>query len=140
MPSQSRTLAIAAALAAPLFLGGCLERTIHITSDPPGALVWLNDIEVGRTPLETDFTYYGEFSVRLRREGYEPIVTSRTAKAPVYEWPVVDLAAELWPQRISTDIRWHFELVPAAERTDADAAREDILRRAAETRDLLSRP
>jgi hypothetical protein len=140
MPSLPRTLAIAAAIAAPLFLGGCLERTIHITSDPPGALVWLNDIEVGRTPLETDFTYYGEFSVRLRREGYEPIVTSRTAKAPVYEWPVVDLAAELWPQRISTDIRWHFDLVPAAERTDADAAREDILRRAAETRDLLSQP
>lgn len=140
MPSLPRTLAIAAATAAPLLLGGCLERTIHITSDPPGALVWLNDIEVGRTPLETDFTYYGEFSVRLRREGYEPIVTSRTAKAPVYEWPVVDLAAELWPQRISTDIRWHFDLVPAAERTDADAAREDILRRAAETRDLLSQP
>lgn len=140
MPSQSRTLAIAAAVAAPLFLGGCLERTIHITSEPPGALVWLNDIEVGRTPLETDFTYYGEFSVRLRREGYEPIVTSRTAKAPVYEWPVVDLAAELWPQRITTDIRWHFDLVPAAERTDAEAAREDILLRAAETRDLLSQP
>jgi len=140
MPSIRHSLAIAAAIAAPLLLGGCLQRTIHITSDPPGALVWLNDIEVGRTPLETDFTYYGEFSVRLRREGYEPIITTRKADAPAYEWPVVDLAAEAWPQRITTDIRWHFDLVPAAERTDADAARDDVLRRAAETRDLLNQP
>ena len=121
-------------------LPGCLKRTIHVTSEPPGALVWLNDVEVGRTPLETDFTFYGEYSVRLRKEGYEPLVTTRKAKTPPYEWPVADLAAEAWPQQITTDIRWHFELVPAAERTNPEAAREGVLQRAAETRDRLNTP
>lgn len=133
--------AVAASFAAFLtVLPGCLERTITITSDPPGALVWLNDVEAGRTPLETDFTYYGVYSVRLHREGYEPLVTTRKADAPLYEWPVADLAAEAWPQKITTDIRWHFVLEPAAERLDGEAAREAILKRAAETRDRLNEP
>lgn len=137
---QVRFLASAAALAFAATVPGCLERTIHITSDPPGALVWLNDVEVGRTPLETDFTFYGEFAVRVRKEGYEPIMTTRTADMPLYEWPLVDLVTEAWPQKITTDIRWHFDLQPAAERTDPDAAREAVLQRAAETRELLNRP
>ena len=49
---------------------GCLKRTISVTTEPPGALVWINDVEVGRTPLETDFTFYGIYDVRLRREGW----------------------------------------------------------------------
>ncbi len=42
-----------------LFAAGCVQRTITITSDPPGALVWLNDREIGRTPLDVNFVYYG---------------------------------------------------------------------------------
>lgn len=135
-----RSLGFAAAISAAAVLSGCLERTIHVTSDPPGALVWLNDVEVGRTPLETDFTFYGEYAVRIRKEGYEPITTTRLAKMPAYEWPAVDLVSETWPQKISTDIRWHFDLVPAAERTDPEAAREGVLQRAAETRERLNQP
>lgn len=137
---SARAFAAAAALGCLLSLPGCLERTIHITSEPPGALVWLNDVEVGRTPLETDFTFFGEYSVRLRKEGYEPIMTTRKADMPAYEWPVVDLASEAWPQKITTDIRWHFDLAPAAERTDPEAARAAVLQRAAETRDRLNTP
>jgi hypothetical protein len=102
---ESRLAPAALAAALLVFLPGCLKRTIYVTSEPPGALVWLNDVEVGRTPLETDFTFYGEYSVRLRKPGFEPIVTTRHATLPAYEWPVVDLATEAWPQQISTDIR-----------------------------------
>ena len=140
LPQFVRPLAAAAALAFAAILPGCLERTIKVTSEPPGALVWLNDVEVGRTPLETDFTFYGEYAVRVRKEGYEPIMTTRLAKMPGYEWPVVDLASEAWPQKITTEFTWHFDLVPAAERTDPEAAREAILQRAAETRDRLNTP
>jgi len=139
-PRPIRFLASAAALACAAAVPGCLERTIHVTSDPPGALVWLNDVEVSRTPLETDFTFYGEYAVRVRKEGYEPIMTTRLAKMPAYEWPAVDLVAEAWPQKITTDICWHFDLVPAAERTDPEAARQDVLQRAAEMRERLNTP
>lgn len=128
-------LLVSAAAALP----GCLKRTIHVTTEPPGALVWLNDVEVGRTPLETDFTYYGVYSVRIRKEGFEPVATTRRAAMPVYEWPVVDLAAEAWPQTIETNIRWHFELSPTPERTDPDAARRDAVERAKGMRDAAAR-
>lgn len=49
-------------------LTACVERTISITSTPSGALVHLNDQEVGRTPLTVPFTYYGVYDVRLEHE------------------------------------------------------------------------
>ena len=114
-----------------------------LTHDPchhraAGALVWLNDVEVGRTPLETDFTYFGVYSVRIRKEGFEPVTTTRRAAMPVYEWPVVDLAAEAWPRTIETDIRWHFDLAPTAERTDPASARRDAVERARSMRDAAA--
>ncbi len=49
-------------------LTGCVERTISISSEPSGALVHLNDEEVGRTPLTVPFTFYGTYSVRVTHE------------------------------------------------------------------------
>ena len=54
-------------------MSACVRRTIEITSEPEGALVWLNDREVGRTPCSIEFTHYGRYDVRLRRDGFEPI-------------------------------------------------------------------
>jgi len=96
-------------------LPGCLERTITITSEPPDAIVWLNDVEVGRTPLKTGFTFYGDYDVRLRKEGYEPVQTHRETDTPIYEFAPIDLAATAWPGRIKTDLVWHFDLVPSPE-------------------------
>ena len=61
--------------------GGCgrQERVIEITSEPAGAVVWLNDRELGRTPVQTEFLFFGVYDVRLALEGYEPVVTSREA-------------------------------------------------------------
>jgi hypothetical protein len=106
---------------------GCLERTVSITSEPPGAVVWMNDTEVGRTPLKTGFIYFGEYDVRVRKEGYEPISTHRTAKAPVSEAAPVDIFATAWPGRVKTEIAWHFDLTPvepAGEKELIDRARE----------------
>lgn len=136
--SIARVAACCLLISAAAGVPGCLKRTIHVTSEPPGALVWLNDVEVGRTPLETDFTYYGLYSVRIRKEGFEPVVTTKRAKAPLYEWPVVDLAAEAWPQTIETNIRWHFDLSPTAERVDAQTARQDAVGRAREMRNAAA--
>ena len=52
-----------------LILSGCVDRTISITSTPSGALVYLNDEEVGRTPLVTPFTFYGP-AVTARMSAY----------------------------------------------------------------------
>lgn len=93
--------------------GGCgsPQRTIVITSDPPGARVWLNDVDLGTTPVQTPFKFFGKYDVRLAKEGYEPLVTSAEAKAPLHETPGLDLGGVLLPGKPSTRVEWEFTLV-----------------------------
>ncbi len=133
-----RTLATAGLALVALCTGGCLERTICVTTEPPGALVWINDIEVGRTPLETDFTFYGDYDVRVRREGYEPIVTHAKADTPPQELPGIDLLAEAAPMRFHNKVLWHWTLVPIAEAGDKQAAESDLIARAGELRGRIT--
>lgn len=124
-----------------LGLGGCLERRIQITSEPTGAMVWLNDVEVGRTPCETAFTYFGDYDVRVRLEGYEPLVERKKAKQPVYEYPPMDLVATALPAKIETEIKWHFVLNKTMESTQSkDAFEADLITRAKELRGQVDRP
>ena len=123
-------------------VGGCVERTIRVTSEPAGARVWLNDRDIGVTPTEATFTYHGVYDVRLEKPGYLPVHEPRKAKAPIYEWPGLDLIAEAIPARIENSHEWHFELEPDAELglspDEADAAlieRANELRRQATPED-----
>jgi hypothetical protein len=125
--SCAACLALAAA-------SGCVQRTISITSDTAGALVWLNDREVGRTPLEVGFLYYGEYDVRLEREGFEPFLGSGDAKAPWWETAGIDLFAELMPVPLESRVRWHYALQPVNDDPDA------LLGRARELRDAIKGP
>src|SRR4051812_15001051 len=99
-------------LAAAALLPGCLERRVSITSEPPGALVTANEVELGRTPLEASFTFYGEYDVRVEKEGFEVLRTKAKANTPIYENPPLDLLATAVPFTIETTVRWHFKLQP----------------------------
>lgn len=114
-----------------IFLGlaaGCVQRQMSIQSDPPGALVYLNGREVGRTPLEHDFLWYGTYDVQVRQEGYETLKTRTPVIAPWWQWPPFDLFAELFPL---TDRRsLHYTLTPAADTAidfDAIMARASVM-------------
>lgn len=98
-------------------LTGCVERRIEITSEPSGAMVWLNDQQVGRTPTEASFLYHGVYDVRLELPGYETLQTTGDADAPFYENAPIDLAAEALPMRIKNIQRWHYVLQPSLEST-----------------------
>lgn len=98
---------------------GCVQRTISITSEPAGALVWLNDQEVGRTPLAVPFKWYGVYDVRLEKEGYSPKWTTGEAAMPWWEAPGPDLVAELIPGAESR-VAWHYELEEAVPAADQD--------------------
>jgi hypothetical protein len=109
-------------------LGGCVERTISITSEPSGALVYLNDEEVGRTPVTVPFTYYGKYDVRLQKQGYTPLWTSGDAVAPWWEFPGPDLIAELGDNKVRID--WNYKLEPRDENSP-----DEVLKNAQEMRD-----
>jgi hypothetical protein len=116
-------------------LGGCLERRMTITSEPPGATVRVNDVEVGRTPVAASFVYFGKYQVELEHEGYEPMRTKAKASTPIYEYPPIDLLASALPMNITSEVKWHFVMQPDAMKQQpqeqADAA---LLQRAAELR------
>jgi len=94
---------------ASLSMTGCLQRTISITSQPSGALVYLNDEEVGRTPLTVPFTYYGTYDVRLEHADAQPLWTTHKADAPLYDLPGPDLIAEAVPNG-NVELKWHFDM------------------------------
>ena len=117
---------------------GCVERTLTITSEPTGALITLGDNEVGRTPLETSIKYHGTYDVLVTLDGYEPLRTTATAQAPLYEYPGPDLVAEVLPFTFHNEQAWHFVLEPRLESSGSQAELEaGMLQRAAELRTLL---
>lgn len=117
-------------------LGACRTRTLEITSEPSGALVWLNDEQVGRTPLETDFVHYGTYDVRVRMDGYVPLSTHRTASASLADQPGIDFFSQASPGRTVTS--WHFTLDPLPELIDQRGAENAAHDRAKAFRDHVT--
>ena len=115
-------------------LAGCVTQTLTVRSNPPGALVYLNNLEVGRTPVTTDFKWYGTYDVELRREGYETLKTQGKVIAPWWQWVPFDLFAELLPMRLHDRHHLHYALKPVS----TTAAEPDVmLKRSAELRGKL---
>jgi hypothetical protein len=114
--------------------GGCVERSLSIASDPPGALVYLNDQEIGRTPLQREFTWYGNYEVIIRKDGYQAIKTTAWVVAPIYEWVPLDLVAELLPIPLKDHRTLHYTMQPDPPPSQNDAY---LLDRASELRGEL---
>ncbi len=102
-------------------LSGCVERRLKITSDPPGALVYLANDEVGRTPLTMPFTWYGDYEVILRLEGYEAKITHTNITPPIYDIPPWDLISQAFvPWTYRYNVSRHYELTPLTPPTEAE--------------------
>ena len=120
MMKQARNLLLLVAVA--VMTLGCVQRTIKIDSTPQGALVHLNDEEVGRTPLSVPFKFHGVYDVRLELDGYKPLWTKEEAKAPWWEVPGPDLIAEaVSDAHVIQD--WHFDLEPKLAVSDAEVVK-----------------
>ncbi|HXE55781.1 MAG TPA: PEGA domain-containing protein [Tepidisphaeraceae bacterium] len=91
---------------------GCVERFLTVQSNPPGALVYMNDIEVGRTPLTKRFTWYGTYEVEVRKEGYQTLRTATPVIAPWWQWMPFDLGAELFPAMLDDHHTLTYALKP----------------------------
>ena len=94
--------------------GGCVHRSLTIRTDPPGALVYLNDELKGEAPVTFDFMWYGTHRVILKKDGFERIEESKRIRTPLYLWIPMDLVMELLPVPIRDDYTWAYELTPTA--------------------------
>jgi hypothetical protein len=111
-----------------VFGAGCVRRVVQITSDPDGAVVWMNDREVGSTPCEVEILHYGKYDVRVEKPGWEPVMTGRSANAPIWDLPGPDFFAELVPAEIESRNVWHFQLVVESDDADAVLLRAEVAR------------
>jgi hypothetical protein len=112
---------------AALALTGCygqVQRTITIDSEPEGARCWLNDNEVGKTPVTVPFTWYGTYSVRLEHPGYEPLIAKADVNAPMFQWIGPDLLYETVIPGIHHDTHAFRFALHEAKPTDPAALRE----------------
>jgi hypothetical protein len=100
-----------------LLASGCVEQTMDIQTNPPGALVALNDQEIGRTPMTRD--------VQVRLEGYETLKTHQKVIAPAWNWVPLDLVAQLLPITFKDHRTYTYTLTPLDPTKDQPAGLVD---------------
>ena len=81
---------------------GCVHRRLMIRSNPPGALVFVDNQEIGTTPAAVEFTYYGTRKIQLVLDGYETVTDYVAINAPWYQYFPLDFVSE---NLVPTDIR-----------------------------------
>jgi hypothetical protein len=73
---------------------GCVQRRMTIRSNPPGALVYVDDYQLGATPVSHDFVYYGTRRIRLVKDGYETLTVRQPFPLPWYQYFPLDFVTE----------------------------------------------
>jgi hypothetical protein len=109
----SRHVWIAALVLAALVPSGCVRRRLMVRSNPAGALVYVDNQQIGTTPCSVDFTYYGTREIRLIKPGYETLTVNQPIPTPWYEVPPLDFVSEnLAPSEIHDNRTVSYNLVP----------------------------
>ncbi len=125
------TLFVAASVVVAATSAGCVQRRMTVRTNVPGAQVYVDNYEVGRTPVSTDFIYYGDRTIRLVKDGYETQTVTQPVNAPWYQWPGLDFVAEnLWPFEIRDERQFDYQMQPQyVVPTDTLLTRAEDLRR-----------
>jgi hypothetical protein len=89
-----RCLAAMLAIVLTASQAACVERRMIVRSNPPGAVLYVDDYPIGTTPCATSFIYYGTRQIRLVKDGYETLVVNQPIPAPWYEFFPADFVAE----------------------------------------------
>ena len=120
-----------------LLVAGCVKRSILIETDPPGAQLWINEHEIGKTPVLYDFITHGRYKFRLEKSGFKPITAREMIRAPIYEWIGIDFVSE-WVLPVHLKDFHHFRYTlnsqPPMERAVVETS-EDVQKLVAKLRD-----
>ncbi|MBS0266352.1 MAG: PEGA domain-containing protein [Planctomycetes bacterium] len=73
---------------------GCMHRRLTIRSEPPGAAVMVDGVEVGYTPTSIDYTYYGTREITLTKEGYQTLTVPLKLSTPWYQCFPLDFVTD----------------------------------------------
>jgi len=92
---------------------GCVDRRFIVTTNVPGAQVYMDDKPVGASPADGRWDYSGYYKFTAVAPGYEPTVQRIRFRPRWYEYPPLDFIAEvLYPFRIEDVREVQLELYP----------------------------
>ena len=92
---------------------GCVQRRMTVRTNPPGALLYVDDYEIGTTPVSLPLTYYGTRKIRLVKDGYETLTAMQPIPPPWYEFFPMDFVSENFvPGQIHDQRTLDFQLRP----------------------------
>ena len=113
-----------------------------IRTNPPGALAYVDDNEVGLTPVAISPIYYGNRKIRLVKDGCETLTLIQAVPPPWYEIPPLDFFAEnLVPGKLRDIRTYDYQLRPQGVVPQADLlARAENLRRGTQTLSGVAAP
>jgi hypothetical protein len=112
---------------------GCVRRRLTVRSNPPGAVVYVDNQQIGTTPCSVDFTYYGTREIRLVKPGYETLAVTQPIPTPWYQYPGIDFISEnLTPYKIRDNRTVSYDLAPQRM-----AAPDEIIARGEQLRQQL---
>lgn len=95
-------------------LAGCVERRYTIRTEPPGALVVVNNEEIGRTPVSRSFVFYGDRDITLMLDGYQTQRVIQPVNAPWYDNLFTEFFSEnVLPFTVRDERDFKFSMVPA---------------------------
>jgi hypothetical protein len=111
---KRRLLVVVVGLVAASALSGCVERRYTIRTNPPGALVIANGEPIGTTPVSKSFTFYGDRTIRIIKEGYATKDIIAHFPAPWYDNIVTEFFTEnVIPYTFRDEIEFNYTLDPA---------------------------
>jgi hypothetical protein len=120
------------------FCCGCVERKITIITEPSGALVALNDEEIGTSPVTVGFEWYGDYNVRITKEGFQTLNTHQNLKRPLRDRAPLDLFDDMFNTRID-EYTWTFKLQPY-QQIQKDQLIDDAVKMQKQTAEELAKP
>jgi hypothetical protein len=99
-----------------LLTTGCMQRRMTIVSNPPGATCYVDGVEIGKTPVSHDFTYYGTREIRLVRDGYQTLTLLQPMSTPWYQVPPLDFFSDnLALGEIRDERLYRYDMQPAVQ-------------------------
>lgn len=108
-----RQVVLLALVLVTLATSGCVRRRLTVRSNPPGAMVFVDNQHIGFTPCSVDFTYYGTREIRLVKSGYETLTINQPIPTPWYQVPPLDFVSDnLVPAKIRDNRTVSFTLQP----------------------------
>jgi hypothetical protein len=127
-------LRIALLLALLFPASGCVRRRLNVRTNPPGALVYVDNQQISTTPCSVDFIYYGTREIRIQKPGFETLTVNQPIPTPWWQYPGLDFVSEnlTWTKiRDNRTVTYNLApqvIVPTQELVDrANLLRQDAL-------------